>query len=114
MEKKTFRNRHYNTPGHAHEITFSVYRKQNIFMDKCACEIPLEELGEARKEFSFHIWAYVVMPTYVHLLIWPVKNPYKIEYITKAIKGRMDILKDYKIIDKGISQYRIWQKGGGG
>jgi putative transposase len=127
MEKKVFRNRHYNTPGHAHEITFSVYRRQNIFVDKRACEMFLEELAAARKEFSFRIWAYVIMPTHVHLLIWPVKNLYKIESINKAIKGRMakryilaikengrtDLLGEYKVIDKGNTQYRIWQKGGG-
>lgn len=127
MGKKAYNNRHYNTPGHAHELTFSTYRRQNLFLDGCACEMFLAELDRARTECSFCIRAYVIMPNHVHLLIRPRKSPYKIESINKVIKGRMakryveamkkkgalDILDDYKITDKGVEQYRIWQTGGG-
>lgn len=127
MAKKAFKNRHYNTPGHAHELTFSTYHKQNLFTDKSACEMFMEALAEARIEHSFSLWAYVIMPNHVHLLLWPQKSSYKIESITKTIKGRMakryiqavkdggdmDLLEEYKIVDKGVALYRIWQRGGG-
>jgi hypothetical protein len=29
--KKNFRNRYYTSPGHAHEITYPVYRRKNLF-----------------------------------------------------------------------------------
>jgi putative transposase len=127
MSPKVFKNRHYNTPGHAHELTFSTYRRKNLFVDTGACEMFLAELAAARAEYSFCIWAYVIMPNHVHLLLWPKNSPYKIEPINKTIKGRMakkfvqeikakgntERLEEYKIVDKGIERYQIWQKGGG-
>jgi putative transposase len=127
MEKKLFKNVHYNTPGHAHEVTFSAYRRLNIFMDTNACEMLLSELETARHEFVFRLWAYVIMPNHVHLLIWPSESVYKIELINKAIKGRMAKryikfyeragniyeLNAYRIVENGINHYRIWQRGGG-
>ncbi len=127
MEKKLFKNTHYNTPGHANELTFSAYRRQNVFLDKRACELLLNELQAARKEFVFRLWAFVVMPNHVHLLLWPLEATYAIESINKAIKGRMakryikfhrensciDFLHKYRVIEKGVELYRIWQRGGG-
>ena len=72
MEDRLFSNKHYNTPGHAHELTFSVYRRNNLFADIKACEILVEEIDTARREFLFKLWAYVIMPNHVHLLIWPM------------------------------------------
>jgi putative transposase len=126
MEKDVFSNRHYNTPGHAHELTFSVYRRFNLFENEAACKMFLDEIALARAEFKFCLWAYVVMPNHVHLLIWPLNNAYKIEVITKTIKGRMakkyvhdktimdsTCLKRYKVVEKGVEKHRIWQRGGG-
>ena len=48
----------------------------------------LEELGRARNEFQFELWAYVLMPNHAHLLIYPKRNPYKISAILQSIKGR--------------------------
>lgn len=89
----------------------------------------LAEINAVRVEFKFHLWAYVIMPNHVHLLLWPLENFYKIESINKAIKGRMakrfiraclekgddgiSFLKEYRIIEKGKENYRIWQAGGG-
>jgi hypothetical protein len=50
MEKKLFKNVYYNTLGHAHEVTFSVYRRLNIFRDTNACEMFLSELETARRD----------------------------------------------------------------
>jgi putative transposase len=127
MEKKIFRNRHYDTPGHAHEITYSVYRRKNLFSNPDAGEMFLDELAAARKEFSFHLWAYVIMPNHVHLLIWPLEHDYRIGAINKAIKGRMakrfiqftrencsnEYLKEYMVSEEENKLYRIWQTGGG-
>jgi putative transposase len=127
MEHDVFMNRHYNTPGQAHELTFSVYRCQNLFLNTNASELFLKELAATRDECSFRLWAYVIMPNHVHLLLWPLEKNYKIEMITKIIKGRMakkhihsieesddtDSLETYRVIEKGVNKYRIWQRGGG-
>jgi putative transposase len=117
---------HYNIPGHAHELTFSVYRRRNLFYDRIACEFFLGELALARNEFRFGLWAYVLMPNHVHLLLWPATGS-KIETIAKAIKGRMakryvqefreqgtlEKLNLFRVVEKGVSIIRIWQRGGG-
>jgi hypothetical protein len=47
MEKQLFKNAHYNTPGHAHELTSPVYRGKNLFQDQQVCELFLAELKSA-------------------------------------------------------------------
>ena len=44
MTGNVYRNRHYHTPGHAHELTFSCYRRIPFFSKSLAWELFLEEL----------------------------------------------------------------------
>jgi len=45
MNDQSFKKlKHYNTPGHAHELTFSCYRRKDYQKDPVACEIFLFEL----------------------------------------------------------------------
>ena len=89
MPRKLYKNRHYNTPGHAHELTFSCYRRKTFFDDFEACQLFLEELDRSRDIYSFKLWAYVVMPHHVHLLLWPLHSNYAIGKILSGIKGIM-------------------------
>lgn len=127
MTRNVYRNRHYNTPGHAHELTFSCYRRIPFFSKSLACELFLEELQSGRVEHDFLIWAYVIMPNHIHLLIKPGQNEYSIATITKSIKGRFakkylkrlsdleekSVLEKCTVIEKGQRKHRIWQRGGG-
>jgi putative transposase len=57
--------------GHAREPTFSCYRRYK-FLDRDRTRLWfLEELESARRRRSFDLWAYVLMPEHVHLLIYP-------------------------------------------
>jgi putative transposase len=117
---------HYNTPGHAHELTFSCYRRQCFFDHSAACRILLDEIDRSRTIYKFNLWAYVIMPHHVHLLIWPLNHQYDIGRIESGIKGVMakryrkylsenhpDKL-DSLLISMGIEQrFIFWQKGGG-
>jgi putative transposase len=118
----------YNTRGHAHELTFSCHNKNNLLFDPKACEIFLSELQRSRDLENFKIWAYVLMPDHVHLLIWPVNQVYDIAKITGDLKGRMvkryrdHIRTDYPErfdcftdIDRSKQRkvFRFWQPGGG-
>jgi len=78
---------HYNTSGHAHELTFSCYRRLSFFNDENACQIFLDTLANARKLYSFRLWAYVLMPNHVHLLIWPLAPKYEISKILSGLKA---------------------------
>jgi putative transposase len=117
---------HYNSPGHAHELTFSCYRRQPFLVDSLACQIFMDELNRSRTIYSFKIWAYVLMPHHVHLLIWPLNHNYDIGKIESGIKGIM--AKQYRkrlmetdpvkhdtflVLAENEKQFVFWQKGGG-
>jgi len=128
MKKEIHRKKlkHYNHPGHAHELTFSCYRRSHYLADDIACDILLEELRRVKESHNLKIWAYVFMSNHVHLLIWPTESSYSISKIQKDIKGSMsrkyskllqlEYPKKYEqfLVNKeGSSQFRFWQSGGG-
>ncbi len=78
----------YDIAGHAHEMTFSCYHRFDYLNDRTSCLLFLEELGRAKQLFKFKLWAYVLMPNHVHLLLFPYEATYKISAILQSIKGR--------------------------
>jgi putative transposase len=118
--------RHYNTPGQAHELTFSCYSRRNYFFDSNACEMVLEEIENARRIYLFRLWAYVIMPNHVHILLWPLEAKYDIGKILSGIKrtmskryGAMMKKKDKVAYDQFLVKksnetvFAFWQPGGG-
>ena len=75
-----------NRPGDAHELTFSCYRRYKLFSKEYVRKLFLKSLAEARKKWRFEVWAYVIMPSHVHLLLHPLSNSYNISSIIKDIK----------------------------
>jgi putative transposase len=118
--------KHYDEPGHAHELTFSCYHRQPYLNDPLLCDLLLDELNQSRQHHHYRLWAYVLMPNHVHLLIWPYNKTYKIADIFQKIKGKASKMYRDIIIKKkpecfeafcvtrnGEKSFRIWQAGGG-
>ena len=80
------RLKRYNIPNHARELTFSCFRKYPYFIDPIACWIFLDQLSLMRDTYDFELWAYVIMPEHVHLLIHPFTEEYSIGRILRRIK----------------------------
>jgi putative transposase len=40
----------------------------------------------ARERHEFDLWAYVVMPEHVHMLIWPKRETYAVSAVLQAVK----------------------------
>jgi putative transposase len=78
--------RNINLPGNAHELTFSCYQGYPFLRAERTCRWLLESIEEARKTLVFSVWAYVLMPEHVHLLIWPQQPKYNIARIRQKIK----------------------------
>ena len=55
--------------GHLHFLTFSCYRCLLLLGTSQARDLFVRELARVRKEYSFALVGYVVMPEHVHLLI---------------------------------------------
>ena len=109
MEKPLFKKKHFNTPGHAHELTFSCYRRRRYFENEKVCEIFMEELEKTKVKYEFKLWAYVIMPNQIHLLIWPQKPDYDISKIMQDLKSK-SALRSSRIL-KNAWQHHEEDKG---
>lgn len=87
MGRNRRHRRNYNIPGHAHELTFSCYRRYPFLTADRTCHWLVESIEDARREWQFDLWAWVFMPEHVHLLVRPLRTDAKIELIRKAIKA---------------------------
>src|SRR5437879_574136 len=78
--------KHYDNPGEAHFLTFSCYDRLPLLSKDRTRWWFVEALEEARRKESFDLWAWVIMPEHVHLLIWPRKAVYRMKDILTALK----------------------------
>ncbi|MCA9076746.1 MAG: transposase [Planctomycetaceae bacterium] len=125
--RKFKRCQRFNDQGHAHALTFSCFRQQQFLVKERSCQWLIEAISEAREKHEFHLWAYVIMPEHVHLLIWPTVPDYSISRILTSIKlpvtrralayvrqSALDFLpKMHDLQPNGKEAYRFWQRGGG-
>ena len=118
--------RRYNSWGHAHGLTWSCYHSRLYFTDPSACGFLLETLAEGKALHNYFIWAYVIMPTHAHVLIWPRRPEYDIAAICSGIKNVMskryrkhledaspDRHSNLLVHSRGKSVFCFWQPGGG-
>lgn len=64
------RVRHYDN-GEPHFLTFSRFHRLPLLSKDRTRQWLVEAIDEARAKHRFHLWAWVIMPEHVHLLIWP-------------------------------------------
>ena len=127
LNGKTYTKRchRYNISGNAHELTFSCYKNQPFLLKERTCKYLADSVISSREKHRFDVWAYVFMPSHVHLLICPRIEQYSIADILLSIKqpisrkainylknNNRDGLK-YLETHQIHRPYRFWQKGGG-
>ncbi len=115
----------FNIPGYAHSLTFSCYKRQKFLNYVRTRMYFIQAVNKAKAAHNLDVWAYVIMPEYVHLLIWPRNEIYSISDILKSIKQSVsrrtiEFLKDsnpgsLRFMATGFQKprYRFWQDGGG-
>ncbi|GAC1449183.1 MAG: hypothetical protein NVSMB9_32900 [Isosphaeraceae bacterium] len=82
-----FSRRHsHNEPGHAHELTFTCYRRYRFLAAERTCLWLAEAISTACSEQDFAIWAYVFMPEHVHLIVCPRRSIYSMSEFLRSIK----------------------------
>ena len=72
--------------GHARELTFSCYKRFKFLDRERTCQWFISGLADARKEFSVDLWAYVIMPEHVHLLLYPRDETVQVGQVAGCIK----------------------------
>jgi putative transposase len=117
----------YNTPGDAHELTFSCFQRLPLLNKDRTRQWFIEALAEARRRRNSFLWAYVIMPEHVHVLLWPREPVYEVRLFRTALKVPvqrkalaflrrqapqfLEKLRDEQ--PNGKVHYRFWQRGGG-
>jgi putative transposase len=120
------RRRRYNEPGQPRELTFSCYRRYAFFARQRTCAWFGQALQAARARFGFQIWACVLMPDHVHLLVDPGQAAHEMSGFLQAVKqpvARQAIesltvhspawLTRLTVREGRRVRHRLWQPGGG-
>jgi putative transposase len=116
----------FNDPGHAHYLTFSCYHHQQLLTDDRIREWLAQSIAQAREQHEFRLWAWVIMPEHVHMLLHPKSEQYSISKILSSIKGPFARrvlahwrecdpyrLNQLRVKEGNEVSYRFWQAGGG-
>lgn len=108
------------------ELTFSCYQRFK-FMERSRCRIWFREALEAvRRECPIDIWAYVLMPEHVHMIVAPRKAGIKVGHFAGRIKEKVSRQAVHWLADNSpkwlakiavregdVTRHRFWQPGGG-
>lgn len=119
--------KHIHDPGDLHEFTFSCYQRRPLLTNDCWRGHLADSVGEACKQFCFHLVAFVFMPEHVHLLTLPLDEEPDFDHYLAAIKRpvsakvKVDLAKqNSRLLDKltvrerpGKTSFRFWQEGPG-
>jgi putative transposase len=87
----------------------------------------LDSIRAACRKWDFELWAYVIMPEHVHLLVFPAHDGYSISDLLKSIKQPVarkainylrinapDRLETLRVTwPAGRVEHRFWEQGGG-
>jgi putative transposase len=125
-ERRRKRCKRWDIDGDAHFLTFSCFQRQPFLQSRRACRWLVDAIHAARQCRPFELWAFVLMPEHVHLLLFPrrgirissilsaVKTPVTRRVNSWVRKNAPDFLP--RMADKqpnGKVAYRFWQRGGG-
>jgi putative transposase len=108
--------------GDARFLTFSCYQRRPLLDDPGARDAVADQLHLTRSRLSFKLFAWVIMPEHVHLLLLPARGT-TVPQILTAIKRPVAhrLIQRWKSSDDPRSeltkaangQCRLWQAGGG-
>ncbi len=120
------RCKRYDIPGDAHTLTFSCFKRLPWLSRERTCQWTLEAFDQGRIRDLFDLWAYVIMPEHVHLVVLP-RPGVKISTILKSLKQSVanhalswlennapEFFRTLEDIQpNGDRAHRFWQRGGG-
>jgi putative transposase len=116
-----------NRPGHAHFLTFSCFQRRPFLSGDRSRQWLVDAIILAQHSHQLDLWAYVIMPEHVHLIIFPRNDEYSMSSILTTVKqsvAKRAILfvrrQAPQFIPQmedrqpnGQSSLRFWQRGGG-
>jgi putative transposase len=120
------RRRRYDEVGQPRELTFCCYQRRPFLDRDRPRQWLVEALGGARVRWPIDLWAYVVMPEHVHLLVCPRERGAIVSGFLREVKeavGRKAVaaikreapewLNRITVHEGNRERHRFWQPGGG-
>jgi putative transposase len=121
------RLKHFNLPGHCHELTFSCYQRRPLLTNDGWLSMLSRSIDAAIARHSYRLVGFVFMPEHLHMIVWPERQDYAIEGLLRAIKRPFSFRIKQTLIDTkspllevltvrerpGKSSFRFWQEGAG-
>ena len=121
-QRRKTRRRFENT-GEIRFLTFSCFRHLPLFNNDAIKDQFIEVLAATRRKTRFRLYAWVIMPDHIHLLIEPSLPDYPVAVVLKELKGTFAniILRRWRELDAPIlkrirdrkGELHFWQRGGG-
>jgi putative transposase len=117
----------WNEPGHAHFLTYSCYQRLPLLTRDRTRHWIIEALENVRQCMDVALWAFVIMPEHVHVVLHPRRDQYEMKHILAALKrpvavkarnfllsiNNLDWLNRLTVSYPSRRVFRFWQPGGG-
>jgi len=128
MENRPRKTRRaWNEPGHAHYLTYSCYRRLPLLACDRVRRWVVEAFQRTREDLDVALWAYVIMPEHIHVLLHPRGARCEMRRILAALKqpvakaarlwleeqGQRAWLERLTVVYPSRRVFRLWQPGGG-
>src|SRR5947208_902664 len=78
--------RAWNQPGHAHFITYSCFGRLPLLNRDRTRRWAIDAMAQTRQRLGIAIWAYVIMPEHIHILVCPQRPDYQMSQILDNLK----------------------------
>ena len=119
--------RAWNELGGAHFLNCSCFRRLPLLTRQRTRRWVLEALEATRREHDVALWAYVIMPEHVHILLLPRQPRYEMlrilvglkRPVSDAAREYLEEIEDDRWLKRLSVEYpsrkvfRFWQPGGG-
>ena len=118
--------KHHNIAGDAHFLTFSCYRRYQLLSRDRSRLWLIDSRESARNRHGFHLWAWVIMPEHVHVLLWmpdaemeadkilaSIKKPVSHKAVRYLKQHAPSFLKKLTVVNANRTYHRFWQPGAG-
>jgi len=113
--------------GHAHFLTYFCHQRLPLLSTDRSRQWVIDAMSRVRISQHVELWAYVVMPEHVHVLLCPLDPDYEMKYILTALKRPVaDAARAYltesdeevwlrrrSVTYPSRTVFRFWQPGGG-
>ena len=117
----------WDHPRHAHFVTYSCHRRFPLLTRDRSRRWVVAAMEDTRRSLNVALWAYVIMPEHVHILLFPKETNYEMRRILASLKRSVSMaarehlqeIGDTRWLERLMVEYpsrrvfRFWQPGGG-